>query len=494
MFSPIKSFSGLSIRTKFMLCSMLTLILTISFIAFYSTQQQEEDANTRLGKKVQEMGAIFATTIGASFKFLDFTALIQSVEGMKKNPDLSYLGIFNEQDNIISSFNPSGLKLDLPASIHTNKLFHIGNICFFSAPIHFEKEKFGHLIIGYSLENLQRQMHSAKTRTLLVCMVILLIGTLLIVTLSQILTKDIIKLKEAAQKFSPGQKRPPILTESKDEVAELCTAYNRLIDEINYVVNNLEKNSLELQKHSSELEKRNSELKDFIYIASHDFNEPLRKIVTFGDLLEQFLLTSNPDFSNEKGSEYLKRMQNAAQRMSLLISDLLSYSKVIAQTGYEFHSIKLEDIIQQVLLDLEFKIRKSKGKIQLGPLPEIEIHPFQIQQVFTNLIGNSLKFQKNGNAPVIEITSESSHCSNGNPVCKISVKDNGIGFNQKYMEKAFKPLERLVGRSEYEGTGMGLSICERIIERHGGTITAKSSLGKGSTFIITLPSKQVQET
>ena len=99
----------------------------------------------------------------------------------------------------------------------------------------------------------------------------------------------------------------------------------------------------------------------------------------------------------------------------------------------------------------------------MGPLPEIEIHPFQIQQVFINLIGNSLKFQKHKNPPVIEITSESSHCSNRNPVYKISVTDNGIGFNQKYMEKAFKPLERLVGRSEYEGSGMGLSICKRII-------------------------------
>ncbi len=473
---------------------MLTLILTISFIAFYSTQQQEKEANERLGNKVQEIGAVFATTIGASFKFLDFTALIQSVERMKKNPDLSYLGIFDEQDNIISSFNPSGIKLDLPTSIHKNKLFHVGNVCFFSTPIHFEKEKFGNLIIGYSLENLQGQMHTAKARTLLVCMVILLISTLLIATLSQILTKDIIKLKEAAQKFSPGQKMPPIQTESKDEVAELCTAYNRLIDEINHVVNNLEKNSGELQRHSKELEKRNSELKDFIYIASHDFNEPLRKIVTFGDRLEQFLLSSNPNFSSEKGSEYLKRMQNASQRMSLLISDLLDYSKVIAQTDYEFHPIKLDDVIRQVLQDLEFKIRKSKGKIQLGSLPEVEIHPFQIQQVFTNLIGNSLKFQKNGNPPVIEITSKSSHCSNENPVCKIFVKDNGIGFNQKYMEKAFKPLERLVGRSEYDGTGMGLSICKRIIERHGGSITAKSSLGEGSTFIIVLPLKQARET
>ncbi|MBC8285464.1 MAG: hypothetical protein H8E32_16745 [Nitrospinae bacterium] len=173
---------------------MSTLILTISFIAFYSTQQQEKDANIRFGKKVQEMGTVFATTIGASFKFLDFTALTQSVEGMKKNPDLAYLGIFDEQDNLISSFNPSNLKLNLPTSIHKDGLYHIGNICLFSTPIHFEKETFGNLIIGYSLENLHHQMQTAKIKTLVVCLAILLIGALITLMLSQILTKDIIKL------------------------------------------------------------------------------------------------------------------------------------------------------------------------------------------------------------------------------------------------------------------------------------------------------------
>jgi len=472
---------------------MLTLVLTISFIAFYSTQQQEKEANTRLGQKVKEMGMVFATTIGASFKFLDFTALTQSVEGLKKNPDLAYLGIFDEKDNLISSFNPNNLKLNLPKAIHNEELYHMGNICLFSTPINFEKETFGNLVIGYSLENLHKQMRDAKTKTLLVCMTILLIGTFLTATLSKILTKDIIKLKDAAQKFSPGETIPPISTESKDEVEELCTAYNHLIDEINYVVNNLEKKSSELEKQTEEAEKRNIELKEFIYIASHDFHEPLRKIVTFGDRLESFLLESNPDFATQKGAEYLKRMKNASRRMGILISDLLKYSKVIAQTDYEFHPVKLEEIIQQVLLDLEFKIRKSKGKIRVGPLPEIEIHPFQIQQVFLNLIGNSLKFKKEGVPPVIEITSESLNGFNKNKTCKIHIKDNGIGFNQKYMEKAFKPLERLVGRSEFEGTGMGLSICQRIVERHGGTITAKSILGEGSTFTIELPFKQIRK-
>ena len=176
--------------------------------------------------------------------------------------------------------------------------------------------------------------------------------------------------------------------------------------------------------------------------------------------------------------------------MNLLISDLLKYSKVISQTEHEFQPVPLNDIVQQVLLDLEFQIKKCDGIVNVGHLPEIEANPFQIQQVFVNLIGNSLKFHKKGAPPVIEIKSESSHSRNGDSICNIFVKDNGIGFDQKYIKKVFKPMERLVGRSEYEGTGMGLSICRRIIERHHGTITAESCQGKGTTFIFSLPIKQ----
>ena len=144
-------------------------------------------------------------------------------------------------------------------------------------------------------------------------------------------------------------------------------------------------------------------------------------------------------------------MQNASCRMNLLIEDLLKYSRVISQKDNEFQPVPLNDVVQQVLLDLELQIKKCDGKVDVGHLPEIEANPFQIQQLFMNLIGNSLKFYKKGVSPVIEIKHESSRNQNGDSICKIFVKDNGIGFDQKYMKKVFKPMERLVGKSEYEG-------------------------------------------
>ena len=444
--------------------------------------------------KVRETGMIIATSIGSSFKFLDFTAINRSVEGMKKNPDLVYLGIFDQQDKLTSSFNPGNLKLNLPTMLHNKNLFKLGEICFFVTPINFEKETYGTLLIGYSLKAMHAEIRSNIVNDLLICLVIFSLGTFLIVFLSQILTKNIVKLKDAAQKFNPGENFDPIFIESNDEVGELCSAFNKLIGEIDFVVKVLERNSQELERSSRELETRNQELSDFIYIASHDFNEPLGKIVTFGDMLEEFLSKSIPGFSKQKGAEYLTRMQNSSRRMNILISDLLKYSKVIAQTDYKLKPVSIEDIIKQVLMDLEFSISKSNAKIEIGPLPKLEVNPFQIQQVFLNLIGNSLKFQDKEATPVIEITSESFLYQNGGSFCKISIKDNGIGFDQIYLEKIFKPLERLVGRSEYDGSGMGLAICKRIIERHNGTITAESCLGKGTTFIITLPTKELIET
>lgn len=430
--------------------------------------------------KVRETGMMIATSIGASFKFMDFTAIIRSVEGMKKNPDLVYLGIFDQQDNLTSSFNPRSLKLDLPAMIHDKSLFTLGEICFFSTPINFEQEIYGNLLIGYSLKEMHLQIRSNTINGLLICLVILILGTLLTVSLSQILTKNIVKLKDAAQKFTPGEKHSPILIESNDEVGELCATYNKLIEEIDFIVISLEKNSQKLQKTTRKLEERNQLLGDFIHIASHDFREPLRKIITFGDMLENSLSKSIPKFSYQESADYLKRMQNASRRMNNLISDLLKYSRVIVQADFDFQPVLLQDIVEQVLLDLELQISASDGKVDVNPLPEIEADPFQLQQVFTNLISNSLKFHKTGVSPVIKIKSESSYSHDEGSVCKISIKDNGIGFDQKYAEKAFKPLERLVGRSEYEGTGMGLSICKRIMEHHSGTITVESYPGKGT--------------
>lgn len=239
---------------------------------------------------------------------------------------------------------------------------------------------------------------------------------------------------------------------------------------------------------AAELARSNAELEQFAFVASHDLQEPLRKIQAFGDRLKG-------KFGGAvavEAQEYLERMQNAAARMRTLINDLLSFSRVIRRTE-PFVSVDLAAVTKGVLGDLEVRIEKSGAKIQVGELPVIEADPMQMHQLLLNLLSNALKFQTAGAVPVIKVRSRTFSALSGEQLCEITVEDNGIGFEEKYLEKMFAVFQRLHGRSEYEGTGVGLAVCRRISDRHHGTITAKSQLGQGAIFIVTLPLRQAKK-
>jgi PAS domain S-box-containing protein len=237
---------------------------------------------------------------------------------------------------------------------------------------------------------------------------------------------------------------------------------------------------MNLKVYAARLEQSNRDLQEFAYIASHDLQEPLRKVLAFGDRLA----SKYADVLDETGQDYLKRMRDASQRMQTLINDLLSFSRVSTRVQ-PFAKVDLNNLIQDVVSDLEMQIDRTQGKVEVGKLPTLEADPTQMHQLLQNLITNSLKFHQEAIPPVIEVSSENS----GNK-CRIMVKDNGIGFNMQYLDRIFKPFQRLHSRQEYEGSGMGLAICRRIVERHSGEISAISSPGEGSTFIITLPVHQ----
>lgn len=236
----------------------------------------------------------------------------------------------------------------------------------------------------------------------------------------------------------------------------------------------------ELQNRKNELEKINKELEEFSVIASHDLQEPLRKIIVFGDRLAAKISKKNLE-----SKDYLERMQNAAARMQLLIDDLLIYAQLKTKPE-PFKAVNLIETIQGVVIDLETRIHKSNGIVKAGDLPTLEADPVQMHQLFLNLIGNALKFHREGVAPVVDVNA--SHEGNGHHI--ISVKDNGIGIDEAHLKKIFRPLERLHRQSEYEGTGMGLSICDKIVSRHGGEITVKNNEAGGMTFSIRLHEKQ----
>lgn len=236
-----------------------------------------------------------------------------------------------------------------------------------------------------------------------------------------------------------------------------------------------------LKSYAEELERSNSELDSFASIASHDLREPLRKIRTIGERLAKI---SENDLS-EKGKDYLARMINASDRMHQLIVDLLSFSQVSTRSR-PFEPVNLDAPLKDALSALEIAIEEANASIISRDLPSVEVDISQFRQVFQNLIGNAVKFAKPDTPPVVEISGG----DHSDTHIEIHVRDNGIGFDEKFAERIFTLFQRLHGRNAYEGTGVGLAICKKIVERHGGTIEVSSSPGEGSVFRIILPREQ----
>jgi signal transduction histidine kinase len=235
-----------------------------------------------------------------------------------------------------------------------------------------------------------------------------------------------------------------------------------------------------LSRYLAELERSNEELTNFAFVASHDLNEPLRKIIGFGYRLMEKAEDLNPD-----AKSYVEKMQSSAQRMQDMLEDLLKFSVVSIQ-GNPFQPIDLNKVVLEVLDDLEASINETKGVVRMEGLPIVEADPTQMRQLFQNLISNALKFHKKDQAPEIELVAK--------PVRKdswdIHVMDNGIGLGEEHKEKIFHPFVRLHGRSAFEGSGIGLAICKKIVTRHNGEIEVSCSNEKGSTFKVTLPVRQ----
>ena len=209
--------------------------------------------------------------------------------------------------------------------------------------------------------------------------------------------------------------------------------------------------------------------------------EPLRKIQIFGGRLR----TDYAEALGTRGGEYLGRIENAAVRLQALVKSLFQLSQIDKDTR-PFGPVDLTQTIAEVRQDLEARLEQTSGRIECGPLPTVIGDPVQIRQLLQNLIGNGLKYHCAEAPPVVTITAE---MLDGN-ACQIAVQDNGIGFEEEYLDRIFQPFQRLHGVTEYEGTGIGLAICRKIVDRHSGGLTARSAPGQGATFLVTLPREQ----
>lgn len=247
--------------------------------------------------------------------------------------------------------------------------------------------------------------------------------------------------------------------------------------------NRVEDRTRELTAANKELGRSNEELQDFAYVASHDLQEPLRKIAAFSNLLEEDYGKLLP----QDAHVYMEGLQKSSERMRTLISDLLTYSRVTTQ-AQPFRTINMRKVVLEVIDDMHARIQESNANVSMGKLGSVQADPLQLRLLLQNLISNAVKYAKPGVLPRVTIHSEAA-----DGVCKIYVQDNGIGFEEQYLDRIFTIFQRLHGKNQYEGTGIGLAICKKIVDRHGGTITASSKLGEGTTFIVTLPIKQEKQ-
>jgi PAS domain S-box-containing protein len=245
----------------------------------------------------------------------------------------------------------------------------------------------------------------------------------------------------------------------------------------------------ELKAKNRELEAINQELTSFAYVSSHDLQEPLRKIQTFSSRI----LELEGDNFSDKGKDYFQRIQVAASRMRKLIDDLLTYSRTT--TAHNFVLTDMKYLLDDLRQEFREALDQKQAVVESSPLPRLKVIPFQIRQLFANLLGNALKFARKDVPPHISIRAEVTTAdripellSTGHqPYHHITVTDNGIGFDPEYNTRIFEVFQRLHGREEYEGTGVGLAICRKIVENHKGVIKADGKLNGGATFHVYLP-------
>ena len=243
----------------------------------------------------------------------------------------------------------------------------------------------------------------------------------------------------------------------------------------------------ELIENIDRLESANKDLDNFAFMASHDLQEPLRKIRTFNERL----LVNLKESLDEDSKKYFERIEKAAQRMQTLINDILAFSKISALKKVRINT-DLNTIVKEILGEFEQELKEKNAIIEVEPLPTLDVIPELMRTLFSNLIGNALKYRQINSSPLIKISAKSDEEKADihdikNKYYRIYIEDNGIGFDQAFSEKIFGMFVRLHSASEYEGTGIGLALCKKIVEEHNGHISVKSKVGEGSTFTVSLP-------
>ena len=493
--------------------TVLTLIMASAAFIIYE--------KVSFKKQIARELTIFAKVVGNNssgaidFRDLDTAEEILSTLVVKKN--IVSAVIYQESNEVLARYHRDLERFRTPVIEEDGVQFKDNHLAVFET-IKLDGERVGTLYLKSDLEELKARLSRLGLIVAVTIVVASIVAFLLITRLQRLISRPVLHLVETARRVSE-EKNYSIRANPyyEDEIGLLISQFNEMLDQIQSRDNETRdfnrllearvkertkalqieidmrgQAETELRAFTERLKQSNRELQDFAYICSHDLQEPLRKIIAFGDRLQNKF----SDEIGDQGKEYLGRMQGAAQRMRTLIINLLDFSRVTTH-GNSFKNVNLSKISQEVLSDLEIPIENKGAHVSVEKLATIDADPVQMRQLFQNVIGNALKFSKKDVPPVITILGriledkENGNQSEG--IYQISIKDNGIGFDQKYSDRIFGVFQRLHGRTDFEGTGIGLAVCRKITERHGGNIIAKSVLGEGTEFVIQLPLKHQEE-
>lgn len=498
---------GKSIRRELtgilMLISGASLVVACIAFMFYDSLLVRREMRDNLIGLTRVVGGMNT----AALQFDDPAASREAMSALSDRPQILSARIYSTNGTVFAEYiRKEANSPRRPAPTGNGHLFEADRLVVFQK-IPLKNEIVGSIIVESDLEELNRRLQSYVGIALGVLILSSAVALLLSTALQRIISNPIVRLAQSMRKVSE-EKNFAVRAEvtRDDEIGDLTNGFNEMLSQIQQRDAELQKardelekrvieRTAELQAVATQLERSNRELQDFAYVASHDLQEPLRKVQAFGDRLNEKYA---PELG-EEGRDFIKRMQNAAGRMQSLINDLLAFSRVSTKAS-PFEKVDLGRIAREVVSDLEVSIQQRQGRVEIGPLPVIGADPLQMRQLLQNLVGNALKFHKEGSTPIVQISARilkpGEISLSGQPVeretLELSVKDNGIGFDEKYLDRIFAVFQRLHGRGVYEGTGIGLAICRKIAERHGGAITARSRPGEGANFIVTLPAHPAQ--
>ena len=512
-----------SLKRKLMVIIMLTssvaLLLACAAFVTYERAGFRQDMVEDLTVKAE----LFAEQSTAALSFKDPKAATEILHKLVAQKHIVTACIYGSDGRVFATYQRADELEDFsPPTPQKNGYWFDDRYLELFREILLNGKPIGAVYLKSDLVELNTRLQQYANIVIHVLLISIGVAWLLSFRLQKIVSQPILHLAKTTRIVSARKNYAlRAVKQSNDELGELIDGFNDMLAQIqardseleqarNYLEHRVQERTKELQQEITErkqaeerlkataarLEHSNRELQDFAYVASHDLQEPLRKVQAFGDRLKAACSNS----LGTEGRDYLERMQAAAKRMQILIDDLLAFSRVTTKAN-PFEQADLNKIVGEVLSDLEVRIQQTNGQVELGELPTLDADPLQMRQLFQNLIANALKFHQEGRPPVVRIRSQAARppaeapSGNGqtNGICQITVEDNGIGFDEKYLDRIFVLFQRLHGRTAYEGTGIGLAICRKIADRHGGSITAKSTPGEGSTFMITLPLKQPRE-